>query len=298
MVNYVVEGLAAVTLECGEPLKSMDWMSPFVWQAPDKTLAMMMRGVPRPLGPDDPTGVIWRGQSRDGLKFVMDPRPSIEPGPEAIDGGGVEDPTVELTSDGLVVFYTGVETGRRQGALLAASGPDPERLSKRAVMLKAPEGQGNIKEATLAQAGDGSWRLFYEFAREDASRIGMAMATKIGDSWTPVSEPVPVREASWDNWHLSTGPIVTMPGRDPVMFYNGATHDARWRIGWVSFDPMFERITDRGIEPLLVPPPAEDRFATDIAFAASVVVRGKDCLDLYYSLEDRMLSRAAVRVYG
>jgi beta-1,2-mannobiose phosphorylase / 1,2-beta-oligomannan phosphorylase len=297
MVDYVVERLADVTLVCDPPLKSMDWMSPFVW-ADTSGLTMMMRGVPNPLGPNDPTGVIFRGQSRDGLNFVMDPRPSIEPGPEPIDGGGVEDPTVEVTSDGIVVFYTGVETGRKQGALLAASGPDAERLSKRTVLLKAPEGQGNIKEATLAQASDGSWRLFYEFAHEDASRIGVAHAGSINDPWIPVAEPVSVREGSWDNWHLSTGPIVTLPGRDPVMFYNGATHDARWRIGWVTFDPAMTRVTGRCVEPLLVPPPAADRSATDIAFAASAVVTGNDCLDLYYSLEDRMLSRASIKIYG
>jgi beta-1,2-mannobiose phosphorylase / 1,2-beta-oligomannan phosphorylase len=297
MVDFVVEGLSDVLLQCDGPLKSMDWMSPFVWRE-GEALAMMMRGVPRPLGPNDPTGVIFRGQSRDGLTFTMDPRPSIEPGPNPVDGGGVEDPTVEVTSDGIVVFYTGVELGRTQGALLAASGPDAERLAKRAVLLQAPEGQGNIKEATLAQATDGSWRLFYEFAREDASRIGVAKAGAISDPWVPVSEPVPIREGSWDNWHLSTGPIVTLPGRDPVMFYNGATHDARWRIGWVTFDAAFTKVTDRCVEPLLVPPPAEDRFATDIAFAASAVVTGNDSLDLYYSLGDRTLSRASIKAYG
>ena len=27
------------------------------------------------------------------------------------------------------------------------------------------------------------------------------------------------------------------------MFYNGATHDARWRIGWIAFDRDYERVT-------------------------------------------------------
>ncbi|MEO7504319.1 MAG: glycosidase [Sphingomicrobium sp.] len=294
MVEYVVEALADVSLACDEPLKSMDWMSPFVWRD-GAILSMMMRGVPNPLGPNDPTGVIWRGQSRDGLTFVIDPRPAIAPGPKDIDAGGVEDPTVQVTRDGLTVYYTGVERGRRQGALLAASGADAERLAKQAVELKAPDGQGNIKEATLAQAPDGSWRLFYEFAREDSSRIGMAQADSIGDAWTPVSEPVPIRPGSWDNWHLSTGPIVSVPGRDPVMFYNGATHDARWRIGWVSFNADFTAVTDRSIEPMLSPPPATDRAATDIAFAGSAIVADDGCIHLYYSLEDRRLARAVVR---
>ena len=45
-----------------------------------------------------------------------------------------------------------------------------------------------------------------------------------------------------------------------------------------------------------MPPPAKDRSATDIAFAASCLVEGEDIL-LYYSLEDRILRRATVRRY-
>ena len=81
------------------------------------------------------------------------------------------------------------------------------------------------------------------------------------------------------------------------MFYNGATNDARWRIGWVTFDQHCERITGRGIEPLLVPPPAIERAATDIAFAASALLRPDGFIHLYYSLEDRILSRAVIRAY-
>ena len=40
------------------------------------------------------------------------------------------------------------------------------------------------------------------------------------------------------------------------MFYNGATQDARWRIGWVAFNSDCTRVVGRGIEPLVVPPPA------------------------------------------
>jgi len=296
MVAYVVEDTEHVRLSCAEPLKSMDWMSPYVWEAQGK-LWIMMRGVPNPLRPEDPTGIIWCGCSNDGLDFSMYERPAIVPGPDKVDAGGVEDPTVHLVDDGLMVFYTGVGAGRRQGSLLVATGADFNSLKKRAVTLKAPEGQGNIKEATLAQASDGSWRLFYEFARDRASRVGMAKAPALGGEWSAMEEMVPTRHDSWDNWHLSTGPIVQLPGRDPVMFYNGATLDARWRIGWVTFDSDFTRITDRGEEPMLVPPPAKDRTATDIAFAASTVVQPDGSIHLYYSLEDRMLARAKVRLY-
>jgi predicted GH43/DUF377 family glycosyl hydrolase len=297
MVAYVVEQVETVWLIAAEPLKSMDWMSPYVWRGNDGQLWMMMRGVPNPLAYEDPTGTIWCGSSEDGLTFHMDPRPVIVPGPESIDFGGVEDPTVIQTDDCIRVYYTGVLRDRRQGSMLLATGPDPYSLTKREVVLKAPEGEGNFKEATLLEAPDKSWRLFYEFARNGASRIGMAKADELGAEWAAMDEMVPIREDSWDNWHLSPGPIIQCPGRDPVMFYNGATNDARWRIGWVTFDQACNCITGRGVEPLLMPPPATDRAATDIAFAASAVLQPDGLVHLYYSLEDRMLSRAVIRAY-
>jgi predicted GH43/DUF377 family glycosyl hydrolase len=297
MAAYVVERVDAVWLIASEPLKSMDWMSPYVWFGTDQKLWMMMRGVSNPLNYEDPTGIIWCGYSDDGLTFHMDPRPVIVPGSNVLDAGGVEDPTVVQTNDGLMVFYTGVRRDRRQGSMLLATGPDPYSLKKCEVILEAPEGEGNFKEATLLQAPDRSWRLFYEFARDEASRIGMARGAELGTKWTAMEEMVPIRGDSWDNWHLSPGPIIQCPDRDPVMFYNGATHDARWRIGWVAFDQHCNCITARGVEPLLVPPPATDRAATDIAFAASAVLQDDGLIHLYYSLEDRMLSRAVVRAY-
>jgi predicted GH43/DUF377 family glycosyl hydrolase len=297
MVAYAVDQIDAVWLIANEPLKSMDWMSPFVWLGSDKKLWMMMRGVPNPLEFEDPTGAIWCGYSDDGLTFHMNDQPVIVPGPDSVDAGGVEDPTVVQTTDGLFVYYTGVQANRDQGSLLLATGPNPYALKKRELILKAPEGEGNLKEATLVQAPDKSWRLFYEFAREEASRIGMARAPELGAEWSAMEEMIPIREDSWDNWHLSPGPIVQCADRDPVMFYNGATHDARWRIGWVTFDQGCNCITGRGVEPLLMPPPAEERTATDIAFAASAVLQENREIHLYYSLEDRKLSRAVVRAY-
>jgi predicted GH43/DUF377 family glycosyl hydrolase len=300
MVAYVVEGIDDIALLCEMPLKSMDWMSPFVWRetGDSSLMRMMMRGVQSPLASDDPTGFIWCGTSRDGLVFDMDVEPAITPGPDQVDLGGVEDPTVWTDGDQLQVCYTGVEEGRRQGSLLMARGPNCRSLVKRAVMLQAPPGQGNIKESSFARSADGSWRLFYEFASDGASRIGMATAPEFGEQWSPVADPFSVRADNWDNWHLSTGPIIHLPGFDPVMFYNGATVDARWRIGWISFDPAFTRVTSRCVEPMLVPPPAEDRAAVDIVFAASALVEDQRTIHLYYSVSDRQLARATIGAYG
>ena len=42
------------------------------------------------------------------------------------------------------------------------------------MLLKAPDGEGNIKEATLAKIADDRWVLYYEYAKANASRIGCA----------------------------------------------------------------------------------------------------------------------------
>lgn len=300
MSTFSVEALDQVTLDNtgdGGRLHGLALMSPFVWTE-DKVHNILVRVLAEPLGPHDPTGVIWSGQSKDGLNFTMRAEPSIGPGPDGVDAGGCEDPTVVRGDKGdYIIFYTGVDAERRQGSLLVAQGPDLTHLVKQQVLLKAPEGEGNIKEATLAKGADGRYRLFYEYAKDNASRIGMAVGPGPEGPWEVADDPFTIRHDSWDNWHLSTGPIVQIEGRDPVMFYNGATVDARWRIGWVSFDANFTQVADRGLEPLIVPPPAEDRTAVDIAFAASCLVEGEE-VQLYYSLEDRILRRATVRRCG
>lgn len=300
MVTYAVETIDGVTIDDGSPLAGMDLMSPFVWKEGDLYRALI-RGVPDPLKAADPTGVIAMGTSRDGLAFAIDPKLAITPDTfdTADDAGGCEDPTVLLTAAGeYFVFYTGVDAKRAQGAMLLAKGLRLTALTANRVILKAPPGEGNIKEATLAQTASGDWRLFYEYACNNASRIGVASGPSPDGPWTVLDDPFTIRDDSWDDWHLSTGPIIIPPGGgDPVMFYNGATADARWRIGWITFDPTFKRVTGRGLEPILLPPPAKDRTATDIAFAASTVIEG-DTIGLYYSLEDRILYRARVRRYG
>lgn len=248
MVAYVVEALAEVLLDIAGAegrLAYHDLMSPFVWTEGGQ-YRLLVRVLPDPLGPTDPTGAIWAGDFDDGLFFTMRAKQSIVPGPDPVDAGGCEDPTVIRGDKGnYLIFYTGVDARRQQGSLLVADGPDLCSLKKQKVMLKAPEGEGNIKEATLAQGSDGRFRLFYEYARDNASRIGMATGSGPEGPWEVTEDPFTIRDDGWDNWHLSTGPIVQRAGEDPVMFYNGATIDARWRIGWISFAPDFSRVTGR-----------------------------------------------------
>ncbi|WP_174291190.1 glycosidase [Sphingomonas bacterium] len=294
-LDFNVEAIEPVTLSGPPALMERDLMSPYIWQEADGRYGIMVRAVTKPGEPLTDTGIIWGGWSSDGRSFAMLDQPVIVPGPDDHDAGGVEDPTVVRLDDGsYVVYYSGVLADHAHGELSYAAGPAIDQLTKSGVVLASSKSEGNTKEATVDHAADGRWRLFYEYAADQASRVGLAIGANATGPWGEQPTPFMPREDSWDNWHLSTGPLLIDDAATPVMFYNGATHDARWRIGWVAFDRDYGRVVDRGIEPLITPPPVDDRSATDIAFAASVVVENGQ-IWLYYSLEDRRLSRALIR---
>ncbi len=294
-LDFNVEEVQDLVIKGPDALTGRDWMSPYVWQEPDGRLGLMLRAVPAPDKPRTDTGQIWAGWSRDGVTFDMCSAPSLIGGPEQDDIGGVEDPTVLRMDDGsYVVYYTGVASDMAHGELFYATGPSPDRLTKTAVALASTKSMGNTKEATVGRTADGHWRMFYEYAAEDASRVGLAVGDGVGGPWHEQPTPFMPREDGWDNWHLSTGPMLMDDPDQPVMFYNGATRDARWRIGWIAFSRDCLAVTDRCLQPLLTPPPVADRTDTDIAFAASVIAQD-GVIWLYYSLEDRRLARARIR---
>jgi predicted GH43/DUF377 family glycosyl hydrolase len=222
----------------------------------------------------------------------MDDEPALCPGPADEDRDGCEDPTVAIYNGTTYVYYTGWNQPQLRGRLMLASGPNARRLRKRGVALDSSGRRSNPKEAEIALADDGTWRLFFEYAYDEASRIGMARADDVAGPWEVQDAPFERRAETWDCWHLSTGPAVTID-RTPVMFYNGATRDAKWRIGWIRFDPCYTRVLDRCDAPIIVPP-APHGDETDIAFAASAVREG-DLIRLYYSIADQYMRRATLR---
>ncbi len=294
-IDFNVEELQNLVLRGPAALQARDLMSPYVWLDPNGRFGLMVRAVPRLEDKKTDTGQIWAGWSDDGVTFDMLDQPSLVGGPETQDIGGVEDPTVVCMEDGTyVVYYTGVAADMSHGEMFYASGPSLDNLTKTGVALASTKSMGNTKEATVDRTEDGQWRLFYEYAADDASRIGVAIGPKVDGPWTEQPTPFMPRVDGWDSWHLSTGPLLTDDKDYPVMFYNGATQDARWRIGWVAFNQDYSAVVDRCIQPLLTPPPVADRTDTDIAFAGSVV-NTDGHIWLYYSLEDRRLSRARLR---
>ena len=293
-IDFVVDQIDIVTMTGNALVAQRNLLSPYVWQPAPGQFAMLVRAVPHP-GECGDTGTIWHASSGDGLAFTASDTPVLSPGPGPSDIGGCEDPTPVFAPDGsVVVYYTGVDATRTHGEMLYACGPSVAALEKRGIAMPGAPSEGNLKEATVDRTAGGGWRMFYEYARDEASLIGLAVSGDAAGPWRHLPQPFTPRSDAWDAWHLSTGPLLTTDKDQPVMFYNGATHDARWRIGWIAFDAEFTRVTDRCVEPLIVPPPRGQRTDTDIAFAASVVIVGAE-IWLYYSIEDAQLCRAIIR---
>lgn len=278
-------------VHAGEPLASFYQLSPFVWRQ-NGDFHVMIRAVPYSENPAEKIARIYHGTSPDGLVFHMDEYPSIAPGPDSDDIDGCEDPTVALVDDAMHIYYTGWNQERRRGCLMLASGSDAAHLRKRGVALEPVEGRGNPKEAEIALTAEKTWRLFFEYSKDDASHIGLASSKHVDGPWDVLAPPFERRPSSWDSWHLSTGPAVTVDDT-PVMFYNGATRQAQWRIGWIRFDPNYSSVVERCKEPLIAPPKPKDD-ETDIAFAASALREG-DLIRVYYSVADQYLRRATLR---
>ncbi|HVV34410.1 MAG TPA: hypothetical protein VHC73_14375 [Vitreimonas sp.] len=293
-LDFNVEEIVALKIEADTPIKDGALMSPYVWKEGGK-YQMLVRSAPLSLSDTGNTGTIHHGWSDDGVNFHIHAKPVLAPSDSELDIGGCEDPTVVTFEHQYVVYYTGVDKTRSSGQMLYATGESLDRLEKRGVALASSKTQGNTKEATIERTEDGRWRLFYEFAHENASRVGLALGAGVAGPWTEQPTPFEPRGDAWDTWHLSTGPLLTTDKQKPVMFYNGATEDARWRIGWIAFDRDYTKVVDRCIEPLITPPPPKDRGDTDIAFAASCVAVNDEISHLYFSRADKALFRAIIR---
>jgi beta-1,2-mannobiose phosphorylase / 1,2-beta-oligomannan phosphorylase len=271
-------------------LKGMYTLSPFVWHG-RPGYEMLLRAVNRSEIAAEKVARIYYGRSEDGIRFTMGDHPAIAPGP-GDDRDGCEDPTVAIVGGTTYVYYTGWNQTSLRAQLLLAAGPDAEHLQKRGIAIPWSADVANPKEASIAPVADGTWRLFFEYSQGGASRVGIASAPRVDGPWTvqpPIFESRPSR---WDAWHLSPGPLLCTDPSHPVMLYNGATRDAKWRIGWIAFDAGFTRVVARGDDPLITPPTGAPGD-TDIAFAASAVEESNGVF-LYYSIADKDMIRAKI----
>jgi beta-1,2-mannobiose phosphorylase / 1,2-beta-oligomannan phosphorylase len=293
--GYRIVGLDELTFDAPGAIARMYKLSPFVWRE-STAFQILLRVVNDDEDPSKKVARIHHGVSNDGVHFVIGESPVIAPGPDELtsyDSGGCEDPTVAHVDGTYYVYYSGWNEHLKRGELLLATGPDIKHLTKRGIALPSSERVRNPKEATIARVADGSWRLFFEFAHEGRSKIGLATSSRVDGPWELLEPPFGAREGSWDSWHLSAGPILDANLTRPLMFYNGGTHRAHWRIGWVAFDETYTRVVARGKQPIALPHPKRRDDDTDILFAASVLELNDEA-HLYYSVADQYCMRAVL----
>lgn len=291
-VGFEVREIARLGLVYPPALEGMYVLSPFVWPSGTEYRALF-RLVNRASDPHDKISRIHAASSRDGLVFTLDREPIIAPGPASDDRNGCEDPTVAASAERVTVYYSGWNQQAERSTLMRARELPSTSVEKCGVAIASTATRENPKEASLARAADGTCRLFFEYAADGASRIGIARADSIDGPWTVLADdPLAPRAGAWDDWHLSPGPIIDDGTDRPILFYNGGTKDAKWRIGWVVFSGDFTRVLARCDEPIVVPPePMGDE--SDIAFASSVIDDGER-IELYYSVADKVMQRATL----
>jgi beta-1,2-mannobiose phosphorylase / 1,2-beta-oligomannan phosphorylase len=288
--------LDEVTFACSGELAGMYKLSPCVWQENGR-FELLLRVVNHSNNPAEKVARIHHGSSADGLQFTLDERAVIAPGPDAPDSSdsdGCEDPTLAVVDGIYYVYYSGWNEHRKRGELLLAVGRDLHHLEKRGIALESSRRVANPKEATIVQAPDGTWRLFFEYAHENRSKIGLARSPHVAGPWEVLPPLFDARPQAWDSWHLSTGPILDANPESPVMFYNGAMADAHWRIGWVVFDAAYSRLMARSELPIVLPHIKRNVDDSDVAFAASAI-ETDGAVYLYYSVADQYVTRALIR---
>lgn len=274
-------------------LLAMYLLSPYVWMEGDEWW-VAVRAVPRSDRARDKIARVHVGRSDDGVRFRLDAHPALSPGPDADDSDGCEDPTVVRDGTGLRVFYSGWNEDAKVGRLLSATTDgDPRRWSKQGRVLSEPSRFLNPKEAVVVRADD-EWRLLLEYATAGRSAIGLATSPSLGGPWTPLSDPLLRRHGRWDDFHLSPGAVLLAGEEPPLLFYNGANDQTKWRVGWAQLDSSCTSITDRGDAPLIVPEPVSGED-TDIAFCSSAVQHGDDVW-LYYTISDKDTFRTRVTI--
>jgi predicted GH43/DUF377 family glycosyl hydrolase len=248
---------------------------------------------------DDPMKKVSRihyASSSDGIAFDVGPE-VIAPGNwDDPDGAGCEDPTVVGKAGSYSVFYSGYNAVNNSTSMLRASGTSLTSLTKTGLVFQPDAIHRNTKEAAVVRTPIG-FRMFFEYAQDGASLIGVADAARIEGPWAFSGSPLLPRPNSFDSWHLSPSSAIRCADGTHILLYNGASREAAWRIGYALLDQSATVVLDRPKEPLIEPfgLTGDD---TNIAFAASSVVEYANNACIYYSIADRRPYRINVSVEG
>jgi predicted GH43/DUF377 family glycosyl hydrolase len=270
-------------------------LSPYVVRS-ERGYEMLLRMVNPSDDPAKKVSRIYYGSSADGIGFDVGPE-VIAPGErDDPDGAGCEDPTVVGQAGAYSVFYSGYNAVIRSTAMLRAAGKSLTGLTKAGFVFYPDAVHRNTKEAAVVRTPNG-FRMFFEYAQGGASLIGVADASKIEGPWVYDDSPLVPRPNDFDSWHLSPSSAIRCSDGTHILFYNGASKEAVWRIGYALLDQSATVVLDRPEKPLIEPfgLTGDD---TDIAFASSAIVDDAKSACIYYSIADRRPCRIKVSFEG
>ncbi|HEY3676255.1 MAG TPA: hypothetical protein VGK84_09710 [Candidatus Tumulicola sp.] len=284
-------------LEFRRPADLADFfvLSPFAVRSGGR-YEMLLRLVNPSKDPAKKVSRIHLASSSDGIAFDIG-REVIGPGsPDDPDGAGCEDPTVVGRPGSYSVFYSGYNAVHQDTMMLRAAGDSLCTLTKAGPVFQSDGLHRNTKEAAVVTTPNG-FRMFFEYAHDNASLIGVADAPRLEGPWTFGSSPLAPRLNDFDSWHLSPSSAIRCSDGTHILFYNGASKEAAWRIGYALLDPSATVVLERPDAPLIEPfdLTGDD---TDIAFAASAVVEDAKNACVYYSIADRRPYRINVSIAG
>jgi beta-1,2-mannobiose phosphorylase / 1,2-beta-oligomannan phosphorylase len=270
-------------------------LSPYVVRS-ERGYEMLLRMVNPSDDAAEKVSRIYYASSSDGIAFDVGPE-VIAPGlRDELDGAGCEDPTIVWTAGAYAVFYSGYNAVSNSTSMLRAVGTSLTDLTKKGLVFQPDAVHRNTKEAAVIPTPNG-FRIFFEYAQGGASLIGVADAPRIEGPWAFDVSPFVPRPSDFDSWHLSPSSAIRCSDGTHVLFYNGASKEAAWRIGYAVLDETGTILLDRPDEPLIEPfgLMGDD---TNIAFAASAVVENAKNACVYYSIADRRPCRVNVSIEG
>jgi beta-1,2-mannobiose phosphorylase / 1,2-beta-oligomannan phosphorylase len=253
---------------------------------------MLLRLVNRDEDASKKVSRIHHASSSDGLRFdvgavVIAPGTADEP-----DGAGCEDPTVVGDGRSYTVFYSGYNALHNRSSMLRATGSTLTALRKAGTVFPPTDSYANQKEAAVVATSQG-FRVFFEYARDDASHIGVADASSLAGPWSYAESPLEQRAGAFDSWHMSPSSAVRRADGTHVLFYNGSSKKTDWRISYAVLDETATVVLERPVTPLISAFGLEDGD-TDIAFVASTPVDSSGNVWLYYTIADRKPYRSRV----
>jgi predicted GH43/DUF377 family glycosyl hydrolase len=270
-------------------------LSPFVVRS-ERGYEMLLRMVNPSDDAAEKVSRIYYASSSDGIAFDVGPEVIAPGASDDIDGAGCEDPTIVGTAGAYSVFYSGYNGVNNSTSMLRASGESLTDLTKNGLVFQPDSVHRNTKEAAVVPTPNG-FRMFFEYAQGGASLIGVADAARIEGPWTFGVSPLAPRPNDFDSWHLSPSSAIRCSDGTHILFYNGASKEAAWRIGYAVLDQTGTMALDRPAAPIIEPfDLAGDD--TNIAFAASAIVENAKNAYVYYSVADRRPCRVNVSFEG